>query len=699
MALNIHWKILFKSLRSGTDYTVNIYKDGTPPSGYPLTLEGGAQPFMTQEDDNEDMFTPIRTQTGYLRIVDNDKAINTNNVEVSWDWKDLLPNTDTDRPVTLTHVEGNQTIVDWQGFMQAQNFGGVLYGNPQEREFPVHCGLTILEGTDINYQQSAIQNFAYLLQRIVNCIDLQSGGAETSGVITTNGTVHIENILIQGDTDAQQWLLKRIDWQNFVDEDGDGNLIARFNLFQILEDVCRFWGWTARTYQKNLYLTRADDSNESTWLTLTRANLDTMAGGTAAGTTGGAFALIEPSGDIFASVEQNDIRQRGANRATVKADTNRGNDNVLDVFNDLTVKAMKDMGNQSSMIHYVIYTNDLLSVNQPYLKVTCREGYASLNGGYFGAAYNAPYVNVIRIKKTGANNVTPFVEIETPYEHNFSDGFIRMYGKTYRYADEYLDPFDDYAISRSWMYARIAIGKSKSDAMWWNGQTWQSSPTFCRISIGNKENNLDNNKNEFFFLTTQAASTQDDASNILPVSGLQGKLFVDLLGTDNTRVAEIDGERSFELSDFKIEFTRNPGVVKYVSANYSTHVDEIDRPSSFEYKSSNQNNVRMDWNADCIYATENKCKFCYGELINPDGSFCETVGYGETTMRPEQHLANRVTAYWAAAKRKLEVELKTNAITEPTPQNRVKLDATIGYPIAIGREWRDDITRLTILAL
>ena len=122
MAFNIHWKIKFKSLRAGTDYTVNIYKDGTLPSGYPLTLEGGAQSFVTEEDDNDDQFTPIRTQTGYIRIVDDGKAINDSNVEVAYNWKELLPLNDTDRPVTLT--DGNNNVV-WCGFMQAQNFGGM----------------------------------------------------------------------------------------------------------------------------------------------------------------------------------------------------------------------------------------------------------------------------------------------------------------------------------------------------------------------------------------------------------------------------------------------------------------------------------------------------------------------------------------------------------------------------------------------
>ena len=48
--------------------------------------------------------------------------------------------------------------------MQAQDFGSVLYGNPQEREFPIQCVLTVTQGTDINYQQTQIQNFAYLLK-------------------------------------------------------------------------------------------------------------------------------------------------------------------------------------------------------------------------------------------------------------------------------------------------------------------------------------------------------------------------------------------------------------------------------------------------------------------------------------------------------------------------------------------------------
>jgi hypothetical protein len=72
----IHWQVKFKSLRAGTDYTVNIYDAAY--SGNPIPLKGGAEPFITQEDDDEDMFLPIRTQSGYIRIVDDGKDANGN---------------------------------------------------------------------------------------------------------------------------------------------------------------------------------------------------------------------------------------------------------------------------------------------------------------------------------------------------------------------------------------------------------------------------------------------------------------------------------------------------------------------------------------------------------------------------------------------------------------------------------------------
>jgi hypothetical protein len=55
--IKMAFSITFKSLRAGANdspYVVNIGGTGG------TALMGGAQPFVTQEDDDEDMFIPVR---------------------------------------------------------------------------------------------------------------------------------------------------------------------------------------------------------------------------------------------------------------------------------------------------------------------------------------------------------------------------------------------------------------------------------------------------------------------------------------------------------------------------------------------------------------------------------------------------------------------------------------------------------------
>lgn len=131
MAFSIAYKIPFVSFRSGNHYTVNVWKDG---GGAAQTLVGADSPFVTQEDDDEDIFADIRTQSGYLRIL---------STEADALWASIVPATDTDTPVTLT-VAGSNTPV-WQGFIQSQTYGHELYGDPQELELPVMCALSALQ--------------------------------------------------------------------------------------------------------------------------------------------------------------------------------------------------------------------------------------------------------------------------------------------------------------------------------------------------------------------------------------------------------------------------------------------------------------------------------------------------------------------------------------------------------------------------
>lgn len=671
----IHWTIPFRSLRSNTLYTVNIY-DSTY-SGNPIPLKGGARPFYTQEMDNEDGFIPVRTQSGYLSVVDDGYAADGT---TPFNWKNLLPSTDTDRPVTLT--DGNGNIV-WQGFMQAQNFSGTLYGNPQQRDFPVQCALTILEGIDINYQQKEIKNFAYLLNYMLSSIP----------------TINITTIKVQGSSDAQSWLLKCIDWQNFVSDDGDGNPCAKYNLYQCLEDMCRFWGWTARTFGTTLYLTCADDPDEQLFLTLNRTQLNTMAGGVAAGTTGGAFSTVSLSGDIFASVNQNDYRQRGPNKATVSANANNAGEVLLDAGDSALIEKMENQGWGSSTRmpdgKYVNYTNDLLTFTIQSVSGSAVSGNGSFNVMRVNESLRDPNGTeypVIRIKKTYNGN--SFVSIESVYEHCFGNGYVSFNGKIFRQGSEF-KAYDEessrigHEIGNKTMYARIGIGKDRNSAMWFNGRTWESTLSTITLTIGNADS-IFRNKAGSGSLTLYGNSIHID-------SALTGKIFIDFLGSND--IDDIDGQKSFEITDFNLKFSFQ----SYRVVNLPSSVTRSDRKDIREYKSTNGNNVREDFNADCIYASDNNMDFGYGVLINPDGTRMGALSHnGSPTLQfHEQHVANRVTTYWATAKRRLAVELVSNVanVGSVSPETKVSLDGSTLFPIAFGREWRDDVTLLTLLEL
>jgi hypothetical protein len=310
----IHWQINFKSLRVGALATVNIYD--ADYTGDPIPLKGGAEPFVTQEDDDEDIFTPVRTQSGYIRIVDDGKDANGN----AFNWKDLVPSTDVDRPVTLV----SSNLVLWQGFMQAQNFSGTLYGNPQEREFPVQCPLTVLSVNDISTQEREMKNFGYVIAQAFSSIP----------------TLEFDQFVFQGGADAREWLLKLVDWQNYVDSEDDKTVQARYDYGIILEDICKFWGWSCRVYRRSVYFARVDDNAvEPKALILTLSELGNLTdeSGTV---TENYLSSVSMSGDFFVSVDNDETMVRGYRKASVHSNAGEGDTTIIKAFPDADIKEL-----------------------------------------------------------------------------------------------------------------------------------------------------------------------------------------------------------------------------------------------------------------------------------------------------------------------------------------------------------------------
>lgn len=677
----IHWKIPFKTLRSNALLTVNVYDDTF--SGTAMVLKGAAQPFETQEDGDDDIFTPVRLQSGYMRIVDDGFAADGT---TTFNWRDFIPTTDTDRPVTLTDANNN---VLWQGFIQAQNFGATLFGNPQTREFPIQCSLSVTQGIDINFSQKEIKNFAYLLKQVIDSIP---------------STCRPTNIVVQGD--AILWLSKDIDWQLFVDEDEDYTAIAKYKVYECLEEMCKFWGWTARTAGQTLYLLCPDDMSVPNLYAFTYAQLSTFADNGSVEIIPSSFASVAIS-DGFANDDNKDYQMRGASKATFGI-SNDSIKEVIELFDHRLEIAMEDKGwtyGVSFGDTYIAKTGDIYNVDRTGFFAAVNTTHlisdnpASFNrlkqylGEGAGYGYGGAF-NVIMFHHTYASGSPAYLAMQTKYMHSFSDGFFRFLGDTYVGADKY-EEGDFYA--GNWdMIVKFGVGTSRSTAKWWDGRAWSSTEVSFRLTLGNK-------KPELFsrYVTGSGFSLQYEETSIINTDTLYGYIYLEFFGSEN--MPETDGHRAFNIGDFRLEFTKNNTVKKqqYPNSGWYDIVDkEIERKA---YKSENANAIFDEYSTESIFASEKVSDPNFAIVLSANGGYLSTLSYNGSDEHPEQHFVNRVTSYWSTSKRKIDANLLTHdgsAATNAaavTPKHMVEIDGTTMHPIAISHKWRDDEVEIVMM--
>lgn len=705
-----NYKIQFVSLRAGTTYVLEIGGG----SGTAVQLNGATDTFVTEEDRNEDMFQPIRTQSGSFRILDNmcDYDGTIIDATLKWDWwKDLLPAKDSDRPVRLIHTEGNTTVVDWQGFMQSQTFSGALYGGVQEREFPVTCPLTILAGEDVNFNRG-LANFATVLKDVCDTIDTKSGNM-----------VHIDTIMVQGGADAQAWLMTKIDWQNFAQDDANGVARAKYSLYDVLEDTCRFWGWTARTEGTTLYLTAADDAVEQVYLSLNRTELNILAGGTAVGTTEVPIptaTLTDTSANpVFASTDQTDYKVQGPHKAVVKADCNEhdtivkfASKDISDAMGD-TYTWVQKQGEDLTGYFTTSPINSTSGIGSQTMKVITPVNPSIPSGAickrqiYQSKDTESPVVGdmmLIYASHFGYQDVTPSIQLQTLRPMSFSGGSISLGGTAWMGTEPLQQEDNLYALS-----FRLGIGMTRESAKWWYmsreiysflpsveiKRGWGDSPSVFNVPL--QGNTL---KSTGVMLAFFASGLSMSIYNAIPVGqDTYGYIFIDIMGAhDYTNDNEI---KAFEIANLEISYSRDTIDIPTSTSVVRPRELKTERVTTQEYSAVNTNDSKEEWNANCIFASDNNMEYGYGLLLDDNGNIISTVNYGGIPAHPEQHLANRVVNYWATAKRMLDLDVLKNNIAAIAPHTKVTVGSEGGQfvPLAIGHDWRDDKVKLTLIQL
>jgi hypothetical protein len=635
-----NYSITFKSLRAGTVYTVNI-GGGT---GTAVPLKGGAQPFTTQEDDSEDMFTPVRTQSGYIRIVDDGLAADG---VTAFDWKDLIPATDTSRPVTLSHVENNTTVVDWQGYMQAQTFSGVLYGNPQEREFPVQCPLSVLGGFDIETNVTELKNFAYLLRSIFSKL------------------VHSQFYFyhFQGGDDVQAWLLKKIDWQNFLGEDGNNVVTSEYDCYTLLEDVCKFFGWTCRVQGTTVYFMMPEQQLHVCSFRYDDLN-DLATGHDAHEET---YSLTVKQLSTFESTNNDEIVVPGVHKATVNADIHKVDDIFgipMDEIKELFRGASVSHVQQGDYHHFEVeeYPTEY---SNGFVDIDCYRGVFKATEDYEGDIselhrYDFNYYLDAFGGESGLNNY--IIRITSKTAHSYQHGAITING-------EYIRPDSDTSF---FLYCYLRIG-SKC----WDGSSWVTQDSIFYLGMSGGKVGDDRSLNSIY---------GDYTGKHIPVpaAGIGGYMDFRILGVE-TYATE---QNTAYITNLTFGFVL-----------LNSHAENNDNTQNV-YTAINDGKFDDNVAVDLIFASYNNNSFGLGIIMNEDGSYCETLSYGENgsgiSAHPEQYLADRIAQRGATSHAAVSVEVTDDGYT---PEQYMVIGSKNMYPVAISHDWRDDVAILKMVEI
>ena len=246
MAWYKRYSVPFQSFK-GKQYVVNIYEQS---NGSVVTLTGAEEPFMTQEEESDDIFTPIRTQTGYLRVIDETQAGNL--LEM------LIPQNNVEKLVRLYlgHYNNGTFVEDrmmWHGFLCADVYTQPWDNQKKMLEFPVKSVLSAMEDVFLpeNYLGDEI-NIAKVF------VDAYTALQETPS------SVYVINNLDDAETD---FLNVRVEMAAFFTEETISNEAESHveyipsSFFDAITSVAKLYGIQVREHHGNLYLAMYDNGD------------------------------------------------------------------------------------------------------------------------------------------------------------------------------------------------------------------------------------------------------------------------------------------------------------------------------------------------------------------------------------------------------------------------------------------------------
>lgn len=233
MAQYIKYQMPFADIENKR-YRVNIYgetDEATPPA--PILLQASENPLTIDEDNSDDFFSPVRSQTGNIGVCTKLPSGGMLNLD------DLLPSTNLSTPVHVEEYVNGAWQTAWLGFLSCEQYNQAYTNIPENISLPL---LSILEAWKSSYITiNKVETVAELLNELMN---IQIGNYFTGIQVPQDYAIFAKYI-------NTSIFIEKKEYQN---EESTLYELQGSSAHDILSAICQFMGWTAREDKGVLYL-------------------------------------------------------------------------------------------------------------------------------------------------------------------------------------------------------------------------------------------------------------------------------------------------------------------------------------------------------------------------------------------------------------------------------------------------------------
>ena len=248
MAKAIRWQVPFCSNdpTNPTYYRIDIYADDDGTWSGITQLTAGDTPFTTDEDNSEDFFAPIRTQTGTLQIctyLDDGSRISLD---------DIRPADNISRPLQLLNItDPSNPVIEWQGFLSCEAYSQAYTEIPENLSLPV---ISVLEAMDsVEVDCTRINNIKLIrIDMDYALTELDRKVGMPNPFFSTYYYSRSSSAILQKYIDGTIFY----DIKEYTNMESFYYVVSGLSCKKVLERICQYMGWCVREEGKSIYFLR-----------------------------------------------------------------------------------------------------------------------------------------------------------------------------------------------------------------------------------------------------------------------------------------------------------------------------------------------------------------------------------------------------------------------------------------------------------